>query len=156
MSISASLRPMASVLFLSAIVSGCQATAGAYRSTAALPATGAATRAGAAGEPLAIRMTVHGVTQVRWVQAARVEDVLNSVPGIVALPLGTDDLTLRLWGKERPTVMIDGVHALPGDLLLLYPWEIGAVEVLRDVPSTAVYGELGRNGIIRVTTRRTR
>ena len=31
-----------------------------------------------------------------------------------------------------------------------------AAEALRDVPSTAVYGELGTNGIIRVTTRRTR
>ena len=84
------------------------------------------------------------------------QDVLNSVPGIVAMPRGTDDLALRLWGKEHPTVMIDGVHALAADLLLLYPWEIGAIEILRDVPSTSVYGELGTKGIVRVTTKRTR
>lgn len=152
MSVASSLRLTMSALFL-VVTCGCQASAGAYRSTDA-----SAELAGVPQEPqrLAVRMTVQGVTRVRWVLARRVEDVLNSVPGVVALPRGTDNLTLRIWGKERPTIMIDGVHALESDVLFLYPWEIGAIEVLRDVASTAAFGALGANGIIRITTKRSR
>lgn len=86
---------------------------------------------------------------------SEMSEVLTSVPGLVARPLGTDDLTLLLWGRS-PMVMIDGARALPGDLRLLYPWEIAGVEVRRDVPSTAIFGSPGEAGVVLVTTKRTR
>jgi outer membrane receptor protein involved in Fe transport len=153
MPVATSLRLTMSTLCLVVATTACQASAGAYQSSGSSAPTAADPTA---SQRLAVRMTVQGVTQVRWVVARQVEDVLNSVPGVVALPRGTDDLVLRIWGRGKPTIMIDGVHALESDLLFLYPWEIGAIEVLRDVPATAVFGALGTNGVIRVTTKRTR
>src|SRR5690606_9687545 len=87
-------------------------------------------------ERFPISITTNGIKRTRWVQAQRVEAVLSSVPGLVVRPRGTDDLIVLLWGQV-PLVMIDGAEALPGDLRLLYPWEIAGVEVRRGVPSTA-------------------
>lgn len=127
------------------VIAGCQTALPAYRSGEAAPPQ----------DRMAVRLTVQGIMQVRWITARRVEDVLNSVPGLVAARRGSDDLSLRLSGREA-AVMIDGVHALAADLLLLYPWELAEVEVLRGAVSTAVYGSRGESGIIRVTTKRTR
>ncbi|HEX6925575.1 MAG TPA: TonB-dependent receptor plug domain-containing protein [Longimicrobiaceae bacterium] len=106
-------------------------------------------------ERFPISITSNGITRTRWVQAERVEEVLSSVPGLVVRARGTDDLLVLLRGRV-PLVIIDGAEALPGDLRLLYPWEIAAVEVRRDVPSTAIFGARGESGVVLVTTKRTK
>jgi TonB-linked SusC/RagA family outer membrane protein len=59
-------------------------------------------------------------------------------------------------GKDRepssPLIIIDGFQG--GNLTDLNPNDIESVEVLKDASSTAIYGWMGANGVIIVTTKR--
>ncbi len=65
-------------------------------------------------------------------------------------------VTMQLRGTRsftasgNPIFIIDG---MPGDYSTLNPNDIESVEVLKDAPSTAIYGSSGANGVILITTK---
>lgn len=54
---------------------------------------------------------------------------------------------------NSPLVIVDGV---PGSLSDLNSYDIESLEVLKDAASSAIYGSMGANGVILVTTKRGR
>lgn len=52
---------------------------------------------------------------------------------------------------NSPLVIVDGV---PGSLGSINTYDIESVDVLKDAASTAIYGSMGANGVILVTTKR--
>ncbi|MEO7214667.1 TonB-dependent receptor [Mucilaginibacter sp.] len=62
--------------------------------------------------------------------------------------------TLREGAAQQPFYVIDGVPGASIDLLA--PADIESIDVLKDASSTAIYGSRAANGVIIVTTRRSR
>lgn len=52
-----------------------------------------------------------------------------------------------------PLIIVDGV---PGSLGSVNSYDIESIEVLKDAASTAIYGSMGANGVILVTTKRSK
>jgi len=67
-------------------------------------------------------------------------------------------LNIRLRGNRslnasnQPLVLVDGI--IYGSTLDVNPNDIASIEVLKDAASTAIYGTLGANGVILITTKR--
>lgn len=67
-------------------------------------------------------------------------------------------LNIRLRGNRslnagnNPLVLVDGI--IYGSTLDVNPNDIASIEVLKDAASTAIYGTLGANGVILITTKR--
>lgn len=56
---------------------------------------------------------------------------------------------------ETPmTVIMDGMEMSEGDLQMISPFDVEAIEVLRGIGTTSVYGSRGGGGVIIVTTKR--
>ncbi|MEO9021513.1 MAG: TonB-dependent receptor [Ginsengibacter sp.] len=55
-------------------------------------------------------------------------------------------------GGNNALIVIDGLQG--GDLNSLNPNDIAGIEVLKDASATAIYGSMGANGVILVTTKR--
>lgn len=53
---------------------------------------------------------------------------------------------------NQPLVLVDGI--IYGSTLDVNPNDIASIEVLKDAASTAIYGTLGANGVILITTKR--
>src|SRR5690606_12274333 len=49
---------------------------------------------------------------------------------------------------------IDGANISPSLLNAFNPNDIESIEVLKDADATAIYGSLGANGVIRITTKK--
>jgi TonB-dependent SusC/RagA subfamily outer membrane receptor len=91
-----------------------------------------------------------------------IENVLRQhVPGLILLRDENGEIRLQIRGRStvsgirEPHVVIDGRPATTRDLLHLTPLDVHRVTVLKD-GSAAIYGLLGGNGVILVTTRRWR
>jgi iron complex outermembrane receptor protein len=57
---------------------------------------------------------------------------------------------------DEPLYVVDGVPIEPGrggTLTWLNPQDIASIEVLKDAPSTAIYGVRGANGVIVIKTK---
>ena len=63
----------------------------------------------------------------------------------------TSDLRLR---GERPLIVVDGIPSLSSDLWEINANDIEEINVLKGASASALYGSLGRNGAIMITTRR--
>ncbi len=67
-------------------------------------------------------------------------------------------LNIRLRGNRslnasnQPLVLVDGI--IYGTTMDVNPNDIASIEVLKDAASTAIYGTLGANGVILITTKR--
>ncbi|WP_225586904.1 TonB-dependent receptor [Algoriphagus sp. Y33] len=67
-------------------------------------------------------------------------------------------LNIRLRGNRslnagnNPLVLVDGI--IYGSTMDVNPNDIASIEVLKDAASTAIYGTLGANGVILITTKR--
>lgn len=67
-------------------------------------------------------------------------------------------LNIRLRGNRslnasnQPLVLVDGI--IYGSTMDVNPNDIASIEVLKDAASTAIYGTLGANGVILITTKR--
>lgn len=72
-------------------------------------------------------------------------------------PLSTSEIMLRgittLKANAAPLVIIDGV---PGELNDISPNDIDQIDVLKDGSAAAIYGTRGTNGVIIITTKRTK
>ncbi|HSJ66540.1 MAG TPA: TonB-dependent receptor [Anditalea sp.] len=53
---------------------------------------------------------------------------------------------------NQPLILVDGI--IYGSTLDVNPNDIASIEVLKDAASTAIYGTLGANGVILITTKR--
>ncbi|HEX7845975.1 MAG TPA: SusC/RagA family TonB-linked outer membrane protein, partial [Chitinophagaceae bacterium] len=90
--------------------------------------------------------------------------VQGKVPGLVVVnsngsdPNGQSSLQLRgitsLKGSTSPFVVIDGIPG--GNLNNLSPEDVESIDVLRDGSAAAIYGTRGSNGVIIITTKRSK
>ena len=103
--------------------------------------------------------TVKGAT----ISAASTSNIQDALQGKVA---GLDIQSARYAGDNQqiylrgarslnagnsPLIIVDGV---PGSLGSVNTYDIESIEVLKDAASSAIYGSMGANGVILVTTKR--
>ena len=67
---------------------------------------------------------------------------------------GDEGISIRLrgigsFGNSAPYILIDGV---PGDMTSVNPADVQSISVLKDAAASAIYGALGANGVILITT----
>jgi TonB-dependent SusC/RagA subfamily outer membrane receptor len=99
-------------------------------------------------------------------QFARVEELLAArVAGLEVLRRGDGSFSLRIrgsgsiLGSSEPLLVVDGMPVGLGGaetLAGLSPHDIQRVDVLKDAGATAIYGSRGANGVVLITTRRSR
>lgn len=77
--------------------------------------------------------------------------VVSAAGGISVRIRGTSTIN----GDAEPLYVVDGMPIEPTNgLLSLNPSDIGKIEVLKDIGSTAFYGVRGANGVVVITTKR--
>jgi len=89
------------------------------------------------------------------------EALQGMMPGVTSISSGTSkpgadagSILIRgksTWTDNTPLVLVDGIER---DMNDVDPNEIENISVLKDASATAVYGVLGANGVILVTTKR--
>ena len=100
-------------------------------------------------------------------RVGRIEEMLvGRIPGLEVLQTSGGDFTLRirgrnsLFGDDEPLVVLDGMPLRAGgvsrSLAAISPNDVARIEVLKDAGATAFYGIRGANGVILITTKRTR
>jgi len=101
---------------------------------------------------------------------SRMEEMLRArVPGLEVGHRPNGDITLRVRGQrgltgdareDEPLLVIDDVQiptgSLASALTALAPRDVERIDVLKDAASTAIYGTRGANGVIIITTKRSR
>ena len=103
-----------------------------------------------------------GGEDVAAVQVARVDEALaGKLPGVniqnqSAEPGSDMKVQIRagssLSSNSDPLIVVDG-FPISGNLATVNPNDIESLEVLKDAASAAIYGSLGANGVILVTTK---
>ncbi|MBU2947435.1 SusC/RagA family TonB-linked outer membrane protein [Zobellia uliginosa] len=104
-----------------------------------------------------------GGAEVAAVQVARVDDALaGKLPGVriqnqSGEPGAAPKIQIRaassVSGDSDPLIVVDG-YPISGNLATVNPNDIESLEVLKDAASAAIYGSLGANGVILVTTKK--
>ena len=95
-------------------------------------------------------------------RVARVEEMMQGRFAGVQVIRSGDGISVRVRGESsllgggEPLYVIDGmpVRHTPRRGLVINPMDVVRIEVLKDLSSTAIYGERGANGVILITTRR--
>jgi TonB-linked SusC/RagA family outer membrane protein len=93
------------------------------------------------------------------IQKAREPNIFNSLTGKVAgleIKNSTDlfgDTGIRLRGS-KPLIVVDGVPMVDADLWKVNADDIESFNVLKGANASALYGSIGRNGAIMITTKR--
>ncbi|MCM4170123.1 TonB-dependent receptor [Arenibacter sp. TNZ] len=104
-----------------------------------------------------------GGDEVAAVQVARVDDALAGKLSGVRIqnqsgePGADPKIQIRaassVSGDSGPLIVVDG-YPISGNLATVNPNDIESLEVLKDAASAAIYGSLGANGVILVTTKK--
>ena len=73
-------------------------------------------------------------------------------------PVGGTEISLRgsttiLGASTNPLILIDGV---PGDFNTVAPEDIDSIDVLKDGSAAAIYGSRGTNGVVLITTKKSK
>lgn len=73
-------------------------------------------------------------------------------------PVGGTEISLRgnttiLGASTNPLILIDGV---PGDFYTVAPEDIESIDVLKDGSAAAIYGSRGTNGVVLITTKKSK
>lgn len=73
-------------------------------------------------------------------------------------PVGCTEISLRgnttiLGASTNPLILIDGV---PGDFNTVAPEDIESIDVLKDGSAAAIYGSRGTNGVVLITTKKSK
>lgn len=99
-------------------------------------------------------------------QPARMEDLLQRVPGLTVLRDQGNGIRLRVRDIQsftdlnEPLLMIDGMTVRRGGISQalsgLNPQDVARVEVVKDPGSLAFYGSAGVFGVVLITTRKGR
>ena len=89
--------------------------------------------------------------------------LVGRIAGVAVLKAPGGGIYVRIHGpsslllSNEPLYVVDGVAVEPGRngaLSWLSPHDIASIEVLKDPPSTAIYGVRGANGVIVINTKR--
>jgi TonB-dependent SusC/RagA subfamily outer membrane receptor len=98
--------------------------------------------------------------------SGRLEEMLmGRIPGLQVTRLANGEYSLRIrgvnsfLGNTEPLVVVDGLPLQQGfgsALGMINPEDVARIDVLKDAASAAIYGLRGANGVILITTRRTR
>jgi TonB-dependent SusC/RagA subfamily outer membrane receptor len=102
-------------------------------------------------------------------RATRVEELLRGrVAGVEVMRNAAGDLTVRIRGAAsftagggEPLYVLDGMPMVRGSGLRsvldgISPYDIARIDVLKDAGATASYGINGANGVVLITTKRSR
>lgn len=81
-----------------------------------------------------------------------------SVTNPSGTPVGGTEISLRgnttiLGASTNPLILIDGV---PGDFNTVAPEDIESIDVLKDGSAAAIYGSRGTNGVVLITTKKSK
>lgn len=99
--------------------------------------------------------------------AGAINDAGQLIPGKIAglsvtnpsgNPVGGTEISLRgnttiLGASTNPLILIDGV---PGDFNTVAPEDIESIDVLKDGSAAAIYGSRGTNGVVLITTKKSK
>jgi len=104
-----------------------------------------------------------GGEDVAAVQATRVDEALaGKLSGVLIQNQSGEpgaDLKIQIRaassisGDSGPLIVVDG-YPISGNLATVNPNDIESLEILKDAASAAIYGTLGANGVILVTTKK--
>lgn len=89
-----------------------------------------------------------------------IEVLFKTVPGVEVMRSGSD-IKLRIRGIATinnisdPLIILDDIP-YSGSLSTLNPNDIKSIDVLKDASATAIYGVQGANGVILITTKKSR
>ncbi len=139
------------------LAAGCAPRRAATAPAGARPAAGAA--AGAAGG------TSVPASEIAGFRGTRVEDLIQGrIAGVHVTRTGDGDYAVRIrgarsvLGSDTPLYVIDGVQVRAAGIMSalagVAPQSVERIEVLKDAGATSIYGVLGGNGVIVVTTKR--
>ncbi len=157
----AALRPAALLVALCAALSAALAAGCAPRRP----------RDGAARRPAPARGPAGGTTvpddEIAAFRGTRVEDLIQGrIAGVQVTRTGDGDYAVRIRGANSvlgsgtPLYVIDGTQVraqgLMSALAGVQPQSVERIEVLKDAGATSIYGVLGANGVILITTKRAR
>lgn len=82
-----------------------------------------------------------------------IRQYLMTIPGV---QFAGDEIRIRGTGSIHASnaalIVVDGI-AYYGDLRAIDPSDIAKIEVLKDISSTALYGQRGVNGVVVITTK---
>jgi TonB-dependent SusC/RagA subfamily outer membrane receptor len=143
---------------LAALAAGVLAAGCAPRRAATAPA-GARPAAGAVGG------TSVPASEIAGFRGTRVEDLIQGrIAGVHVTRTGDGDYAVRIrgarsvLGSDTPLYVIDGVQVRAAGIMSalagVAPQSVERIEVLKDAGATSIYGVLGGNGVIVVTTKR--
>lgn len=89
--------------------------------------------------------------------------IQGKIPGLSVTnpsgnPVGGTEISLRgnttiLGASTNPLILIDGV---PGDFNTVAPEDIESIDVLKDGSAAAIYGSRGTNGVVLITTKKSK
>ena len=98
---------------------------------------------------------VSGADLVKTQEPNILNNLTGKVAGLTVLNspdfFSTSSFSLR---GERPLIVIDGVPNTSTNLWELNSNDVESIDVLKGAPASALYGSLGRNGAIMITTKR--
>ena len=99
-----------------------------------------------------------GLAAIEERNPATMLDVFSSVPGITPV-VGEDlnDITLLFRGTDAAAIYINDVYMSPdmgSPLSMLSPQDIERIDVFRPGAGSGIYGLLGANGVVNITTKR--
>ncbi|MGI8635374.1 MAG: TonB-dependent receptor plug domain-containing protein, partial [Segetibacter sp.] len=84
-------------------------------------------------------------------KVAGVDITSNERPGTLG------NITIRgvrsLTASNSPLFVVDGIPLTTGSIDNINPYDIEAIDVLKDASATAIYGSRGANGVVIVTTK---
>lgn len=94
--------------------------------------------------------------ELKNVKTTRIEDLFaGRFAGVLVERTQGGGISVRIKGAE-PLVIVDGLKGDSHLLVGLRPEDIARIDVLKEPDVTAIYGERGRNGVIRITTKHRR
>jgi TonB-dependent starch-binding outer membrane protein SusC len=90
--------------------------------------------------------------------------LVGRFPGVEVRLLANGTPTIRIRGSrsfrssDEPLIVVDGIPQTHGGqaLMDLTPRDVESIEVLKDAAASSVFGSRGANGVILISTRRSR
>jgi TonB-dependent SusC/RagA subfamily outer membrane receptor len=128
---------------------------------------GARPASGAAAGGTAAAGTSVPASEIAGFRGTRVEDLIQGrIAGVHVTRTGDGDYAVRIrgarsvLGSDAPLYVIDGVQVRAAGIMSalagVAPQSVERIEVLKDAGATSIYGVLGGNGVIVITTKRGR
>lgn len=86
-------------------------------------------------------------------------DIRTALTGLAGVRVSGNDIRIRgnrsVHASNAPLIILDGMTYFDG-LQTIEPSDVESIDVLKDASSTALYGSMGANGVIIITTKKAR